>query len=65
MKKDNLIFMLNLLCLIPISILSCYCLYLIGYDGEFYLLAFDALTIYFVFIFNVILDEFLHNYKKY
>lgn len=68
MKKDNLIVMLNLLCLIPISILSCYCLSLIGYDGEFYLLAFGALTIYFVFIFNVILDEFIkryYNYKKY
>lgn len=59
MKKDNLILVLNLLCLIPISILSCYCLYLIGYEGEFYLFAFDGLTIFFVFIFNVILDKFI------
>ena len=59
MKKDNLILVLNLLCLIPISILSCYCLYLIGYEGEFYLFAFDGLIIFFVFIFNVILDKFI------
>lgn len=59
MKKDNLILILNLLFLIPISILSCYCLYLIGYEGEFYLFAFDGLTIFFVFIFNVILDKFI------
>lgn len=59
MKKDNLIFMLNILCLIPICILSCYCLHLIGYEGEFYLFAFDGFTMFFVFIFNIILDEFI------
>lgn len=59
MKKNNLIFMLNILCLIPISILSCYCLHLIGYEGEFYLFAFDGFTIFFVFIFNVVLEKFI------
>lgn len=68
MKKDNLIFILNLLYLIPICILSCYCLYLIGYEGEFYILAFGGFTIFFVIIFNVILDKLIkqwyYNYRK-